>query len=230
MNLIIDVLRHALPLLNLYQSRGGLVAYLPLTAFDLALSLMLIVGTTRDKSDPTTVDPRATGLVPRLASVVLIAALFAAAAAIITIPIVMPSLIMGLNDGVNWWEVVTRTGVWSSVAGMSLLAGMRAQDFFESTTTVGTRGAAPQSMPVVGDLEKDREQSLGANAAQVTLIAAFVGLSFLLVNFGGWGIYLFPVMFAALQILFDTRPDLVRRAFPQLWTSPKVKSRARKKR
>lgn len=230
MNLLLDVLRHGLPLLNLYQSRGGIVAYLPLTAFDLALGLMLIVGTTRDKSDPTTVDPRATGVVPRLASVVIIAALFAAAAAIITIPIVMPSLIMGLNDGVDWWEVVSRTGVWSSVAGMSLLAGMRAQEFFEATTSVGTRGAPAQSMPVVGDLEKDRQQSLGANAAQVTLIAGFVALSFVLVNFGGWGIYLFPILFAALQILFDTRPDLVRRALPELWTSPKVKPRGGKKR
>jgi hypothetical protein len=191
---------------------------------------MLIVGTTRDKSDPTTVDPRATGLVPRLASVVIIAALFAAAAAIITIPIVMPSLIMGLSDGVDWWEVVARTGFWTSVAGMSLLAGMRAQEFFESTTSVGTRGAPAQSMPVVGDLEEDRQRALGANAAQVTLIAGFVALSFFLVNFGGWGVYLFPILFAALQVVFDTRPDLVRRAFPTLWASRLVKPWARTKR
>lgn len=219
MNLLLDVLRHALPLLSLYQSRGSLVAYLPLTAFDLALGLMLIVGTTRDKSDPTTVDPRSTGTMLRLASVVIIAALFAAAAAIITIPIVMPALIMGLNDGVDWWEVVSRTSFWSSIAIMALLAGMRAQDFFESTTTVGTKGAAPQSMPVVGDLEGDRQRALGANAAQVTLIAAFVAVSFFLVYFGGWAIYLFPILFAALQVVFDTRPDLVRRAFPALWPS-----------
>lgn len=54
----------------LYYRDGSIPAYLLLTAFDLALGLVLIVGTTRDRGNPTTVDPRATvewlGTEPRL--------------------------------------------------------------------------------------------------------------------------------------------------------------------
>src|SRR2546423_12113570 len=42
----LDVLRHALPLIPLYLWRGSITNYLFLTAFDLSLGLMLIVGTT----------------------------------------------------------------------------------------------------------------------------------------------------------------------------------------
>ena len=63
MNIVADLWRHALPLVSLYLLQGNIAAYLLLTAFDLSLGLMLIVGTTRDRSDPTTVDPRSLWLV-----------------------------------------------------------------------------------------------------------------------------------------------------------------------
>jgi hypothetical protein len=62
----LDVLRHAVPLVPFYLLRGNIPNYLLLTAFDLSLGLMLIVGTTRDVRDPTTVDPRAAWLISRL--------------------------------------------------------------------------------------------------------------------------------------------------------------------
>ena len=67
---------------------------------------------------------------------------------------------------------------------MSLLAAMRAQNAFEAPTTPGRRGAPSHDAPVIGDLQQDRKRSLAANPAQVTLIATFVGLCYLLVNFG----------------------------------------------
>lgn len=56
MNIVADLWRHALPLVSLYLFQSNVAAYLLLTAFDLSLGLMLIVGTTRDRNDPTTVD------------------------------------------------------------------------------------------------------------------------------------------------------------------------------
>src|SRR3954463_2700381 len=92
----VDVLRHALPLIPLYLWRGSITSYLLLTAFDLSLGLVLIVGTTRDRSDPTTVDPRATLLAPRLTSILLLAVFFGIVAAIISVPVGMPAIIFGL--------------------------------------------------------------------------------------------------------------------------------------
>src|ERR1700680_1584655 len=66
MNIVADVVRHVVPLLPLYIFSGNFASYLLLTAFDLSLGLMLIVGTTRDRSDPTSVDPRSRWLVMRL--------------------------------------------------------------------------------------------------------------------------------------------------------------------
>ena len=68
----LDALRHALPLVPFYLRRGNVTAYLLLTAFDLSLGLMLIVGTTRERGDRTTVDPRATWLALRLTAVLLL--------------------------------------------------------------------------------------------------------------------------------------------------------------
>src|ERR1700745_601351 len=93
----LDVLRHLLPLIPLYFWRGSITSYLLLTAFDLSLGLILIVGTTRDRNDPTTVDPRATLLASRLTSVLVLAIFFGIVAAIITVPIGMPALIFGLG-------------------------------------------------------------------------------------------------------------------------------------
>src|ERR1044071_6116162 len=92
----LDVLRHALPLIPLYFWRGSITNYLLLTAFDLSLGLMLIVGTPRDRSDPTTVDPRATWVISRVTAVIGLAIFFGIVAAIITVPIGMPAFIFGL--------------------------------------------------------------------------------------------------------------------------------------
>src|SRR3954468_20708881 len=92
----VDVLRHALPLIPLYLWRGSITNYLLLTAFDLSLGLMLIVGTTRDGSDPTTVDARATWLASRITAVLALAIFLGIVAAIITVPIGMPAIIFGL--------------------------------------------------------------------------------------------------------------------------------------
>src|SRR3954454_9503809 len=92
----LDVMRHALPLVPLYLWRGSITNYLLLTAFDLSLGLVLIVGTTRDRSDPTTIDPRATLLASRLTAVLVLAVSFAVIAFIISVPIGMPAFIFGL--------------------------------------------------------------------------------------------------------------------------------------
>ena len=60
--ILADTVAHAVPLIFFYGAHGSVQGYLLLTAFDLALGLMLIVGTTRDPKDPTTVDPRAAWL------------------------------------------------------------------------------------------------------------------------------------------------------------------------
>jgi len=160
MNIVVDVVRHLVPLLPLYLLNGSIASYLLLTAFDLSLGLMLIVGTTRDRKDPTSVDPRPRWLVMRLLAVVVIAIFLAIVAAIVTLPIAGPAFIFGLATGVDWWGTVTDKPFWIPVAGMSLLAAARAQGLFEATTTPGQRGRPTRAAPVVGDLEGDRRRSL----------------------------------------------------------------------
>jgi len=212
-----DVLRHALPLVSLYAFNGSIEGYLLLTAFDLSLGLMLIVGTTRERKDPTMVDPRSRWLVSRVASVLVLAILLAILSAIITLPIAAPALIFGLADGVDWWSMMSHRGFWIPVAGMSILAAIRAQRAFEATTTPGLARPPTRKAPVIGDLERDRKQSLAAKAAQVTLIATFVGLCYVLITFGRWGLYALPIIYAALLVFYDIRPDLAQRLFPKLW-------------
>src|SRR6476620_507405 len=89
----VDELRHAVPLVPLYRRRGNIPSYLLLTAFDLSLGLMLIVGTTRDVRDPTTVDPRAAWLISRLTAVLVLAVFLGLVAAVLTIPLSIPAFI-----------------------------------------------------------------------------------------------------------------------------------------
>lgn len=215
--IIVDVARHAVPLLPFYLFNGNVAGYLLLTAFDLSLGLMLIVGTTRERKDPTAVDPRSRWLVMRLLAMAVIAIFLAITAAIVTLPIAAPAIIFGLVDGVDWWDLVTNRNFWIPVVGMSLLAGARAQAAFEATTTPGERGQPTQKAPVIGNLEEDRRRSLAANAAQVTLIATFVLLCYLLITFGRGGLYALPILYTALLICYDLRPDIAQRIFPQLW-------------
>lgn len=219
--LMFDVLRHALPLIPLYFWRGSITSYLLLTAFDLSLGLVLIIGTTRDRSDPTTVDPRATLPASRLTAVLVLAIFFGIVAAIITVPIGMPAFIFGLTKGGDLPELVSHPNFWVTAAAMAVLTAARAQQSFEATTTVGERGTSSHAAAVIGDIEADRRRSKAANAAQVTIIATYVALSYLLSNFGQSGFFILPILFAALLVFYDTRPDLAQRIFPRLWRDKK---------
>ncbi len=226
----LDVVRHALPLIFFYLRRGSITGYLLLTAFDLSLGLMLIVGTTREKSDPTTVDARATWLISRLSAALVLAVFLGGVAAIISVPISMPAFIFGFADGVVWSEFFSQPGFWMPAAAMALLTGLRAQLSFESVTTPGAVGTSPHAAPVMGDLEGDRRRSLAANAAQVTIIGTYLALTYFLANFGRYGLAVFPVLFAALLIFYDARPDLAQRIFPKLWQETKAAAPARPRR
>ena len=217
----LDTLRHALPLIPLYLWRGSITSYLLLTAFDLSLGLMLIVGTTRDRSDPTTVDPRATWLASRLTSVLVLAIFLGIVAAIISVPIGMPAIISGLAAAGELPALLSRPSFWITAALMALATGARAQRSFETTTTPGQRGTSPHALPVIGDLEADRRRSQAANAAQVTIIATYVALSYFLSNFGERGFVILPILFAVLLVFYDARPDLAQRIFPSLWREKK---------
>ena len=217
----LDVLRHVLPLIPFYLWRGSITSYLLLTAFDLSLGLMLIVGTTRDRNDPTTVDPRATWLASRVTAVLMLAIFFGIVAAIISVPIGMPALIFGLVTAGDLPVLLSRPNFWITAALMALATGARAQHSFETVTTPGERGTLPRAAPVIGDLEVDRRRSKAAYAAQVTIIATYVALSYFLSNFGQSGFFIFPILFAALLVFYDTRPDLAQRIFPSLWREKK---------
>ena len=75
----------------------------------------------------------------------------------------------------------------------------------------------PPRMPILGNLQQDRKQSLAAKAAQVTLIATFALLCYVLITFGRTGLYALPILYAALLVFFDARPDVAHRIFPKLW-------------
>ena len=232
---IYDLARHATPLVSLYFLDGSIPRYLLLTAFNLSLGLMLIVGLTRALADPTTVDPRATLLPARLAAVAILSIFLAVVAAIITVPIFGAALIFSLSEGIDWWEVLSHRNFWVMVAFVSLIAGLRAQLGFDATTVVGEKGTSPQAAPVVGDMAQDRKRSKAEYAAQITLIATFVFLSFAMIHFGAWGFYALPVAYTALLVFYDTRPDLGRKIFPEIWQQEKevvtkVSRRSRSKR
>ena len=217
----LDAVRHVLPLVPFYQTHGSVTSYLLLTAFDLALGLMFIVGTTRDVKDPTTVDPRAGLLVSRISAALVLAVFLGLIAAILTIPLGMPAFIFGAATGVDWHARVTRPGFWISAATMTLMTGARAQLSFESVTMVGERGTSAQVAPVVGDLTRDRRNSKAAYAAHVTLIATYLALSYGLSIFGRGGFFIFPMLYAALLVFYDARPDIGQRIFPELWREAK---------
>ena len=219
--ILLDGLRHALPLIPLYFWRGSITSYLLLTGFDLSLGLMLIVATTRDRSDPTTVDPRATLLVARLTAVGALAIFLGLVAAVISIPIGMSAFIFGLATAGDLPALFARPSFWVTAVVMALATGARAQHSFEAVTTPGEIGTSPHAAPVIGDVEGDRRRSKAANAAQVTIIAAYVALSYLLSNFGQVGFFIFPILFAALLVFYDARPDLAQRIFASLWRETK---------
>jgi hypothetical protein len=213
----VDAVRHALPLVPFYFYRGSVPAYLLLTAFDLALGLMLIVGTTRDAKDPTTVDPRASWFISRLTAALVLAGFLGGVAAFLTIPLGIPAFISGMQAGVAWIALVSRPGFYLPVVLMAVSAGVRAQLRFEATTRVGERGTSLHAGPVVGDLVRDQQMAKAAYAAQVTLIGVYVALAYGLSVLSGRALFIFPVLYAALLVFFDARPDIGRRIFPGLW-------------
>jgi hypothetical protein len=215
--LIVDIGRHALPLVSLYFLHGTAESFLLLTAFDLALGLMFIVGTTRAQGDVTTVDPRSRWISMRTIAIVIVAAFLAVVAAFIAIPIFVPALLLGWAAGIDWWAVIAQRNVLGPIAFMALLAAARYQNLFEERTTTGAQGQPSRANPAVGDLQQDRKRSLADYAAQVTLIATYVFLCFVLIEFGGWGLYAFPPLYTAMLIFYDVRPDIGRRIFPEFW-------------
>ena len=215
--LAVDVVRHLLPLVPLYIYNGDFASYALMTAFDLALGLMLIVGTTRDRGDVTSVDPRSRRLVPQLLAVIVVAIFLAIVSAVVALPIGAPAIIAGLRADVDWVAVLSRRGFWTPLAVMSLVAAVRYQLTFDARTTPGRRGQPTTDRPVLGNFDADRRQSLAANAAQVTLIGTFAALSFTLVAFGGTGLRALPIAYAALLVFYDARPDIAQQIFPKLW-------------
>lgn len=215
--IVVDAVRHALPLVPFYFYHGSVPAYLLLTAFDLALGLMLIVGTTRDARDPTTVDPRAAWFISRLTAALVLAVFLGGVAAILTIPLGMLAFISGMQTHVDWIALAMRPGFYLPVALMALSAGLRAQLRFEATTRIGERGTSLHAGPIVGDLARDRQMAKAAYAAQVTLIGGYVVLAYGLSVIGRFGLFIFPVLYAALLVFFDARPDIGQRIFPDLW-------------
>lgn len=215
--ILVDAVRHGLPLASLYLYDGSFENYALLTAFDLSLGLMLIVGTTRDRTDPTSVDPRSRWLIMRVTSVLALAIFLALFAAIVALPVAAPVLLLGLAFGVDWQATASSHMFWIPAAGMSLLAAARAERAFEATTTPGAPGQPTRKGPIVGDLEKDRKSSLAAYAAQVTLIATFALLCYVLIVFGRRGLYALPILYAVLLVFYDARPDIAQRIFPKLW-------------
>ena len=213
----VDIGRHALPLVSLYFLHGDIGSYLLLIAFDLSLGLVLIVSTTRDKSDPTTVDPRSRLAVVRLFTVPLLALGFGIVAAIVTLPISGMAIMLGLAAGIDWWGVLSQRSFWIPVAGMSLFTAARGQLAFDAVTAVGTVRGDTHAAPIIGNLEEDRRRSLSAYGAQVALIATFALLCFVLVHIGRWGLYAFPLLYSALLVFYDARPELIHGLFPEFW-------------
>jgi hypothetical protein len=51
----------------------------------------------------------------------------------------------------------------------------------------------------------------------VTLIATFACLCLVLITLGRWGLNAFPILYAALLMFYDARPDVAQRISPKLW-------------
>ena len=213
----LDAARHSIPLAQLYFFGGDLGSYILLTGFDLALGLLFIVASTRERGDVNSVDPRSRQMTFQLLSVLVAAPLLAAVSALVAVPILMPSFVLGLFLGFDWSRVLSSPSFVAQIAIMSLLAAARFQVLFYERTRAGERGPASSRGAVVGDLEGDRRRSLADYAAQVTLIATFTALSYALSFFGGVGLWALPAIYTAALLFYDARPDLARRILPELW-------------
>ena len=235
MRLILDLVRHAVPLAQFYLFGGAIERWALLTAFDLALGLVAIVATTRSMDDPGTVDARSRTLAAQAASVAILTLLFAAVALVVAMPIGLPAFIWSLSHGLDWQTLLTSPALWTQVVLMSGSAALRAHLAFTATTSV--RGELPavdaktakhadaddeeDAAARRAEVDSSRERSRAANAAQVTLIATFVGLCYLLMDLPGERVLLLlPALYSTMLAFYDARPDIGERLFPELWRKP----------
>jgi hypothetical protein len=214
---VADVLRHSIPLIAFYAYGGSIGSYLLLTAFDLGLGLMFIVVSTRDRGDVNSVDPRSRWMIFQILSVLVATPFLGALGALIAAPIVLPVYLLGLSLGFDWPDIMSTPAFLLQIGGMALLAALRFQVLFYQRTSAGAVGQPSSRGPILGDLEGDRRRSLADYAAQVTLIATFAALCYVLILFGRFGVWALPAIYAALLVLYDVRPDLARQILPQLW-------------
>lgn len=222
MRLFFDLLRHLPPLVEFYAFGGAIERYALLTAFDLALGVILIVATTRSATDPEFVDQRSRALPAQAASVALLAVLFGGVALIVAMPIALPAYIWSLARGLDWRVLFTSPGVWMQIGIMSAGAAFRAHMAFTATTVV--KGDAPVEDEATrrAAIEASVGRSRAANAAQATLIATYVALCYLLMSLPGYrALNLLPALYSAALLFYDARPDIGERLFPELWRAPR---------
>ena len=190
----------------MYFFGGDTAAYLLLTAFDLSLGLIVIVGLTPDLKPVAALPARFHWIV----GVPILAPFLAITAAIITAPVAMPVIILGLAAGVDWTAILSRGGFWTSVGTMATLAATHA-------LSVQAQRSSREAAASASDAAKERAGARGAYAAQVTLIATFVALAYVLIHFGRSLFYAIPPAYVGLLVFYDLRPDLARRILPDLW-------------
>src|SRR5262249_27779471 len=116
---VVDVARHAIPLVPLYRFGASVGSWVLLTAFDLGLGLMFIVVSTRDRGDVNSVDPRSRWMVFQVLSVLVAGPFLGALGALVAIPIAMPAYLLGLRLGVDWPGIVARPGFAVPVVAMA---------------------------------------------------------------------------------------------------------------
>ena len=104
-----------------------------------------------------------------------------------------------------------------TIRGSTSKGGGRALLAFDANVVVGTAGGSRHDAPVIGNIAEDRSRSKGAYAAQLTLIATFVVLCYVMLTFSSDSDYVLPIIYSLLVVFYDTRPDLARAIFPKLW-------------
>lgn len=221
MRLLLDLVQHATPVVEFYFFGGVLERYALLTAFDLALGVIVIVALTRSASDAAIVDPRSRSLPAQAASVAILTLLFGGVALIVAVPIGMPAFIWSLSHGLDWKELLVSPGLWTQLAVMSGSVALRAYLAFTATTAVKGELPVEDAATRSAAIEESGERSRAANAAQVTLIATFVGLCYVLMSLPGDRVLnLLPAVYSGMLAFYDARPDIGERIFPELWRRP----------
>lgn len=183
------VARRAQPLLLLWLY-GGIEAWLVLTLFDLCLGLAAIPLAVLVRAvAPTVADSPAATLDQRVTAVALMAFL----AACFVVPFGMPLVFLGAAADVAWRAALERPGFWASAGVCVLLAG-------RGLLAMPRTGAVP---------EPAAAQS--AVALQMALLVGFYALVLATAAAGRPALVALPPAFAAVLVVHDLRPDLLRR-------------------